>query len=60
MKKIYFWRDVHDDQAKFAPYQDLIQRLCQGEHAGLKIEKLRKDTQPAIYSLRISKKTEFY
>jgi len=54
MNNVYFWRDIYGDLDKFSPYQAKIERLLQGEQAGLRIEKLRLDADPPIYSMRLN------
>jgi len=54
MKQIFFWRDIYGDIEMFAPYQEIITHLFQGEYHGLQIEKLNTEATPPIYSIRLN------
>ena len=46
--KVYYWRDIYGDLAKFAPYLATIERFIQGERSGLHFERLRSSANPSI------------
>ena len=54
MARVYFWRDVIGDSSIFRPYALEIRALMSGDYASLSLEKLRTNSHPAIYSIRVN------
>lgn len=57
-QKIYYWRDARGDHTRFSNYRQVIDRLLEGDHKGLHLEKLRGlSGGPPLYSIRVNQET---